>query len=286
MIEANKTVFISYRRKLSAFVARAVFMDLREHGYDAFLDVETIDSGAFDTIILNQIAARAHFILILTPGSLDRCLEPDDWLRREIEHAMDLQRNIVPLLINNFSFNDAQTFLTGKLSALMRYNALNVPHEYFDEAMARLRTRYLKPPAAIPLIPTPLNERFIVEQKIQQAATIDTVVVPARKAGVDRTFLSENRWYAVRINEMMRPLIKYCALYQVAPHSAITHIAPVASIEPWPDEPTKVVINFAEKAQTIEPITLVKNGRIKPLYNLRYTTHEKIKLAKTLDDIW
>jgi hypothetical protein len=54
------SVFLSYRRNVSAFIARAVFQDLRQHGYDVFMDVESIDSGQFETIILNQIAARAH----------------------------------------------------------------------------------------------------------------------------------------------------------------------------------------------------------------------------------
>ena len=115
MSDADKTVFISYRRSVSSYIARAVFMDLRAYGYDVFMDVESIDSGTFDTIILNQIAARAHFVVILTPGSVERCTQPNDWLRREIEYAMDLQRNIVPLLANDFSFKDAKPYLKGKL---------------------------------------------------------------------------------------------------------------------------------------------------------------------------
>jgi hypothetical protein len=61
MAEPQPTVFLSYRRNVSAFIARAVFLDLRQHGYDVFMDVESIDSGQFDMIILNQIAARGHF---------------------------------------------------------------------------------------------------------------------------------------------------------------------------------------------------------------------------------
>jgi hypothetical protein len=57
--DTEKTVFISYRRAVSAGWARAIFDDLDAHGHDVFMDVESIDSGAFETIILNQIAARA-----------------------------------------------------------------------------------------------------------------------------------------------------------------------------------------------------------------------------------
>ena len=113
----------------------------------------------------------------------------------------------------------------------------------------------------------------------------DTVVVPARADGVEETFLGENRWYAIRIHGTMRPQIKYIALYQVAPVSAITHIAPVKSIEPWKDT-GKYVVNFASPAQKIDPITLVKKGRVKALQNLRYTTRTRLEQAKTLDDVW
>lgn len=117
------------------------------------------------------------------------------------------------------------------------------------------------------------------------ASTVDTVVVPSREEGFQDTFLKENRWYAVRIHGTMRPQIKYIAAYRVAPVSAITHIAPVHSIEPWKDT-DKFVLNFAESAKEIGPIPLVKGSRGKALQNLRYTNRQTIEQAKTLDDIW
>jgi hypothetical protein len=59
------------------------------------MDVESIDSGQFDTIILRQIAARMHFILVLQPGSLDRIGEPGDWLAREIREAMTVSSALI-----------------------------------------------------------------------------------------------------------------------------------------------------------------------------------------------
>ncbi len=59
-MQVQKTVFISYRRTNSIY-ARAVFQALTALGYDVFLDYESIDSGAFDQIIMGQIDARAHF---------------------------------------------------------------------------------------------------------------------------------------------------------------------------------------------------------------------------------
>jgi len=165
----DKTVFISYRRSNSAFIARAVFQDLRANGFDVFMDVESIDAGAFSNIILNQIAARAHFVLILAPGTLDRCSEPGDWLRREIEKAIKLERNIVPLLFSGFSFSTAAPSLTGDLAQLSQLNALNVPHDFFEEAMARLRNRFLKQPVFGVVHPAPAADLAEVRRKVAEA---------------------------------------------------------------------------------------------------------------------
>ncbi len=164
---SDSTVFISYRRSVSSFIARAIFNDLVHHQYDVFMDVESIDAGTFGTIILNQIAARAHFLVILTPGSVERFMEPEDWLRREIEHAIDLNRNIIPVLVNGFSFEDYATYFTGKLADLPRYNAITLYHEYFPEAMARLRARFLTQPVHGTIHFTPSEEQAVVRRKIE-----------------------------------------------------------------------------------------------------------------------
>ncbi len=127
---------------MSRHLARAIFLDLRDHGYDVFLDVNTIDNGEFDEIILNQIAARAHFVLVLSKGSLERCADPGDWLRREIEEALRLKRNVVPVLDAGFSFRQEARYLPESLRDLPRYNGIPLYHYYFDAAMETLRTRF------------------------------------------------------------------------------------------------------------------------------------------------
>jgi len=167
MADKDKTVFISYQRKVSAFLARAVFANLKDHGFDVFMDVESIDSGTFDTVILNQIAARAHFIVILTPGTLERINEPGDWLRIEIERALELKRNFVPLNSSDFRFEDAKPYLTGKLEDLPRYNSIPIHHAYFEEGMVRLRERFLKEPVYASISPTSAVEGETVRRMVQ-----------------------------------------------------------------------------------------------------------------------
>jgi tetratricopeptide (TPR) repeat protein len=169
------TVFISYRRSTGSFIARSIFEDLRSNGFDPFMDVESIDNGTFDTIIVNQIAARAHFVLILSPGTLDRVNEGEDWLRREIEHAIDLKRNIVPVLVGDYTFSGQEQYLTGKLTELPRYNAVRMFHEYFDEAMERLRKRYLKQPVYGDIKPVSPIEEEQVKKQIERLTTQGSV---------------------------------------------------------------------------------------------------------------
>jgi hypothetical protein len=147
MADVEKTVFISYRRSASKHLARAIFLDLRQYGYDVFLDVNTMDNGAFDRIILNQIKARAHFLVILTSGALERCLNEGDWLRREIEEAIRLNRNIVPVIEEGFDFDKETGFLPKEWrEEFTRFNGPRLFHDYFDEAMEKLRKRFLKQP--------------------------------------------------------------------------------------------------------------------------------------------
>jgi tetratricopeptide (TPR) repeat protein len=140
----EKTVFVSYRRTNIPW-ALAIFQNLTQHGFDVFFDYNGIASGDFERVILGNIKARAHFLVLLTPSALKRCREPGDWLRREIETAIENKRNIVPVMLEDFDFSSASiaTQLTGALSKLKKYNGLPLPPAYFNEAMDRLRYRYL-----------------------------------------------------------------------------------------------------------------------------------------------
>jgi hypothetical protein len=142
---ARRSVFISYRRQLSESLALLIRKDLNEHRFDAFVDLENLDSGEFERKILSQIEAREHFIVLLQPGSLDRIREDDDWLRREIAHALAHDRNVVPVTANGFEFR-RDLVLPSDVARLPSLNAVPIQPGYFDAAMERLRTRFLKKP--------------------------------------------------------------------------------------------------------------------------------------------
>jgi len=169
----EKTVFISYRRTNSAW-ALAVFKDLTQHGFDVFFDYTGIASGDFEQVILENIRARAHFIVLLSPSALDRCTEPGDWLRREIEEAIRCDRNIVPLMLEGFDFGAPKIVsqLTGELASLKRYNGLSVPMEYFDAAMGKLRDKFLNVPLeALDRLPSEVARTATNLQQIEAIAS-------------------------------------------------------------------------------------------------------------------
>jgi tetratricopeptide (TPR) repeat protein len=201
MARIEKTVFISYRRTSIAW-ALAVSQNLTHHGFDVFFDYKGIASGDFDRVILDNIRARAHFLALLTPSALERTADPDDWLRREIETALDTRRNIVPLTLEGFDFSSASIaqHLTGKLAGLRRYNALGVPPDYFDEAMSRLRERYLNVPLESVLHPASATAQQAV--KTQQRAVAAAPAVQVSELTAEQWF--ERGVSATDVDEQVR----------------------------------------------------------------------------------
>ena len=114
---------------------------------------------------------------------------------------------------------------------------------------------------------------------------LDTIVVPAREDGFKDVFIGQKCWYQIRISAAMLDKIKYIAAYQVAPISAITHVAEVDRIEKYKDT-DKYIIYFKDNAKQLRKIPLP--GAVKGLAPQapRYTTYARLMEANTLSDLW
>lgn len=133
----NYDIFISYRRENGSQMARLLCTNLEDRGYKCFLDVEELKAGHFDEALLRNIESSASFILVLSPGCLDRCQNEEDWLRLEIAHALRLNKKIVPVMLSGFHFPPAEE-LPEELRDLDRHNAISYSNEFFKPMMEKL----------------------------------------------------------------------------------------------------------------------------------------------------
>ena len=101
MITTNQyDIFISYRRETGEDKARNLTQHLSALGYRVFFDHEAGMTGEFETEILAAVERAPVFMVLLTPRCFDRCVNAGDWVRREIERAVQLGKAIIPVRPN------------------------------------------------------------------------------------------------------------------------------------------------------------------------------------------
>lgn len=214
----EKTVFISYRRTNMPW-ALAIYQNLTSHGYDVFFDYDSILSGDFEQVILGNIRARAHFLVVLTPSALERCINPDDWLRREIETAVDEKRNIVPMFLEGFDFSSPSIsqYLTGKLETLKKYNGQNIPAGFFDEAMGKIRDKFLN--VALDAVLHPVSATVQRKVKKQQLSASEATQVKEKELTAQEWF--EKGYKSTELDEKNRC---YTEAIRLKPDYAIAYV--------------------------------------------------------------
>lgn len=131
------SVFISYRRDGGEYTAKMLRDRLDELGYAVFFDVESLRSGDFNTKLYSVIEECTDFILILSPDALNRCQNEDDWVRREVEYALERGKNIIPVMLRGFEFPGN---LPPSLEQLRFKNGIPASTEFFEAFIQKLQT--------------------------------------------------------------------------------------------------------------------------------------------------
>jgi len=165
MSKIEKTVFIGYRNTNSLH-ALAICQQLTQHGYDCFLDDDSIVPALPDAVILQQIHARAHFVLLLTPSALADLETPGDRLRLVIETAIASQRNLVPVTFAGFDFDTPffQQRLAGRLAALRDCRMHFITEGFFEAAVGALIRHSLSISLTVKLQPVSPKEQQLVDR--------------------------------------------------------------------------------------------------------------------------
>ena len=129
-------IFISYRRDGGEFTAKILRDRLETLGYKVFFDLETLRSGDFNKKLYDVIDECEDFLLVLSPNALDRCMNEGDWVRYEVERALEKEKNIVPILLRGFSFPEA---LPASMEPIRFKNGLEANTQLFDAFIETLR---------------------------------------------------------------------------------------------------------------------------------------------------
>ena len=145
-------IFLSYRRAGGQETALLLFDRLTSKGYRVAYDIETLRSGRFDEQLLQTVERCRDLIVVLGPGSLDRCIaweaarkmtdgndgeDEDDWMRREIARAMCSGVNVVPVLLRGFKFPRPET-LPADIRSLPMLNGVEASTMHFNDTLAHI----------------------------------------------------------------------------------------------------------------------------------------------------
>lgn len=138
-LDKSLDVFVSYRRSNGSQLASLLKVHLQLRGFTVFIDVERLEAGKFDNNLLQSIKQARHFLLVLTPKALERCIadaECKDWVHREIVAALQSQCNIIPI-IDNFQWPEPEE-LPEDMRAVCHFNGVRWIHDYQDACVDKL----------------------------------------------------------------------------------------------------------------------------------------------------
>lgn len=132
-------VFISYRRSNGSQLASLLKVHLQLRGFSVFLDIDRLRAGKFDENLLMNIRLAKHFLLVLTPCALDRCMgddEQQDWIHKEIVTALESDCNIIPVL-DNFDWPLPEV-LPSDMQQVVYFNGVRWVHDYQDACVDKV----------------------------------------------------------------------------------------------------------------------------------------------------
>ena len=153
---SSRGVFLSYRREDAAPYARLLQFQLRDRFPDTqvFMDLDSIEAGLdFAEVIREAVDSCAVLILLMGRQWITladeeghrRLDNPDDFVRFEVQTALELGVRVIPVLVDGAK-PPRQDQLPPKLRKLARLNALELSYgryEYDADRLLKLIQRVL-----------------------------------------------------------------------------------------------------------------------------------------------
>ena len=146
-------IFISYRRDGGFATANHLFDLLTHDGYTVSFDIDTLREGDFDKLLLSRIDECTDFILIVDKHTFDKTSDDshhheDDWLHRELAHALAQNKNVIPVLLTGVS--GIPRNLPADIAAVATKNGPEYNKSYFDEFYRKLKSFLHSEPQVTP----------------------------------------------------------------------------------------------------------------------------------------
>lgn len=235
------------------------------------------EMGKLRNIIMNEISNNKDFLKMLEENSkLSNSRNIDYYLDKAvysefkglviIDEANTELFKVLEKINANISVLELRRYKSNEGKYLYEFDTL---YEQDEEILTskKVTKKYLSP-----------EQRM--QRRIRRAKS-DTIVVPARKDGFEEEFIKNNQWYAIKIGAAMKDRIKYIAAYQIAPISAVTHIAEIKEIKPYKDT-GKYIVYFKDPARKIRS-KKIKDPNKSPQGPV-YVQYNKLIKSKFLDD--
>ena len=131
----NQKIFISYRRETGGELAKSIHDRLEKKKYKCFFDLKSIKAGDFQQKILSEMDQCDIFLLVISKNALDRCIDPADYVRLEIEAALERNLTIIPILVETKKFPEN---LPPSIDRIRKENALTYYLQYAEAFYPKL----------------------------------------------------------------------------------------------------------------------------------------------------
>ena len=119
-------------------------------------------------------------------------------------------------------------------------------------------------------------------EKCSELSNLDTIVVPAHPKGFNDVFVNECRWTNLKIDGRRLHEVKFIAVYQTKPISAITHYAEISSFESL-QKGGRFDVLLKGKPRNVGPVPFT-DADICAVQGPRYTSLSLVQTARNLTE--
>ncbi len=133
-MDRDYEAFISYRHKECNPLAKALHDEFWEaHAINSFRDDEGLHFGDFRVQLVKNNKRSRYLVLLLTPETLERCNQPDDWITKEVSLFLERKKPIIPVKLWGFEFPEK---LPEAIEGLREHESRAITCDFTDISMA------------------------------------------------------------------------------------------------------------------------------------------------------